>query len=177
MEARSDRPAARPSPPPPSRLWQVSALIDEKLPSFLPPETGDVAGQLRRFLLESGLPEASLSVQVLKCIHQEIIFPAVSQLRFSIYTILPYKDLKGEWRVRVNVDDDQIRIAHRRWEQTQDWDACNFFKFQWALTLTFDRRMAALQARAPAHIAPSYASPSLHACSLSAPCGRAPQSP
>ena len=41
--------------------------------------------------------------QVLKCIHQEIIFPAVCALRFSIYTVLPYKDVKGEWRVRVEV--------------------------------------------------------------------------
>ena len=40
---------------------------------------------------------------MLKCIHQEIIFPAVCALRFSIYTVLPYKDVKGEWRVRVEV--------------------------------------------------------------------------
>ena len=29
--------------------------------------------------------------QVLKCIHQEMIYPAVAQLRLSIYTVLPYK--------------------------------------------------------------------------------------
>lgn len=38
-----------------------------------------------------------------------------------------------------------MRVSHRRWEQTQDYDAVNFFKFQWAVTMTFDRRMAQLQ--------------------------------
>ena len=40
------------------------AVISAQLPVFLPPATGDVAGQMRRFLLESGLPETSLTVQV-----------------------------------------------------------------------------------------------------------------
>lgn len=40
---------------------------------------------------------------------------------------------------------DYVRVSHRRWEQTQDYDAVNFFKFQWAVTMTFDRRMAQLQ--------------------------------
>lgn len=40
---------------------------------------------------------------MLKCIHQEIIFPAVSSLHNSIYTLLPYKDMKGEWKVTVRV--------------------------------------------------------------------------
>ena len=39
-------------------------VISAQLPVFLPPATGDVAGQMRRFLLESGLPETSLTVQV-----------------------------------------------------------------------------------------------------------------
>ena len=52
---------------------------------------------------EGMVPEACMTVQVLKAIHQEIIFPAVFQLRTSIYTVLPYKDVKGEWRVRVEV--------------------------------------------------------------------------
>ena len=38
------------------------------------------------------------------------------------------------------------QVSHRRWEQTQDYDATAYFRFQWAVTLTFDRRMAALQA-------------------------------
>ena len=38
-----------------------------------------------------------------------------------------------------------IRCTHLKWEQTQEWDATDFFKFRWGLALTFDRRMAALQ--------------------------------
>lgn len=45
-------------------------FIEEALPQYLSPETGDVAAGLRHFLLESGLPESALFVQVLKAIHQ-----------------------------------------------------------------------------------------------------------
>ena len=121
-------------------------VIEEQLSNYLPPDTGDVAGGLRHFLLESGVPESSLFIQCMKAIHQEIIFPAVMNLRTSIYNMLPYKDMKGEWRVRIDVRASDIRVSHLKWEQTQEWDATDFFKFRWALTLTFDRRMLALQA-------------------------------
>ena len=48
-------------------------------------------------------------------------------------------------RRQVDIGDDAIRVSHRKWEQTQDYDAENFFKFRWGLTLTFDRRMRSLQ--------------------------------
>jgi hypothetical protein len=122
----------------------VVRLIEERLPDYLTEKNGDVAGALRHFLLESGLPETALFVQIFKAIHQEIIFPAVFALRMSIYTTLPYKDMKGEWRVRVDISPHEIRVTHLKWEQAQDFDATNFFKFRWALTLTFDRRMHSL---------------------------------
>ena len=34
----------------------------------------------------------------------------MSQLRFSIYTVLPYKDCKGEWRVHVELSPDCIKV-------------------------------------------------------------------
>ena len=48
--------------------------------------------------------------------------------------------------MRIDVRASDIRVSHLKWEQTQEWDATDFFKFRWALTLTFDRRMLALQA-------------------------------
>ena len=39
----------------------------------------------------------------MKTIHQEMIFPAVMALRLSLYTYLPYKDMKGEWRILIEV--------------------------------------------------------------------------
>ena len=124
----------------------VVTTIETKMrQEHLPADTGDVAGSLRRFLLESGLPENCLTVGVLKAVHQEIIFPAVFALRTSIYTVLKYKDIKGEWRVFIEVCDDAIHVTHRKWEQTQDYEPTDFFKFRWEMKLTFDRRMRALE--------------------------------
>lgn len=123
---------------------QVVRCIEEKMPDFLSADTGDVAGGFRHFLLESGLPETSLFVQIFKAIHQEMIFPAVYALRTSLHAQLPYKDIKGEWRVRVDISPHDVRVSHLKWEQTQDYDATAFFKFRWGLVLTFDRRMLSL---------------------------------
>lgn len=123
----------------------VVALIEEKLDVFLPPDTGDVAGGLRHFLLESGIPEHSLFVLIFKAVHQEMIFPAVFSLRTSIYGQLPYKDMKGEWKVRIDLRPNEIRISHLKWEQTHEPQPEMFAKFCWCLELTFDRRMRSLQ--------------------------------
>ena len=42
----------------------ITKLVEEQLPHYLNEDIGDVAGGLRHFLLESGVPEASLFVQV-----------------------------------------------------------------------------------------------------------------
>ena len=63
--------------------------------------------------------------------------------------------------MRVELLPDAIKISHRRWEQTQDYDATNFFKFQWSVTLTFDRRMTALQVYRPAPLPCTAAAPRL----------------
>lgn len=123
----------------------VVRIIEERLPDYLNPSIGDVAGSLRHFLLESGLPETALFVQIFKAIHQEMIFPAVYALKTSIGTKLQYKDMKGEWRVRVDIAPHEIRVSHLKWEQTQEYDPTEFFKFRWGLTLTFDRRMHSLE--------------------------------
>ena len=41
--------------------------------------------------------------------------------------------------------DDAIHVTHRKWEQTQDYEPTDFFKFRWEMKLTFDRRMRALE--------------------------------
>ena len=56
--------------------------------------------------------------------------------------------MKGEWRVVVDVRQHDVRVSHLKWEQTQEWDATDFFKFRWRLTLTFDRRMLQLEGAA-----------------------------
>merc|ERR1712039_821902 len=101
------------------------------------PETGDVAVAMKALLNDSNVGEESATVQVLKCIHQEIIHPAVVALRDSIYAALPYKDIRGEWRVRVDIGAEQIQVCHQKWEQThRDEDPLRFHKFRWSLVLS-----------------------------------------
>jgi hypothetical protein len=55
---------------------------------------GDLSVQMEKFFVASKLnPEGKL-VGILKCIQQEIICPAVMDLREKIYTKFRYKDLK-----------------------------------------------------------------------------------
>jgi len=122
----------------------VQKMAAERFDEFCSPESGDVAASFRSFLLESLIPDEALSIQVLKCVHQEMIFPAVSALRNSIYTVLPYKDIKGEWRVAIDIGVDHITVSHRKWEQTHEHDAVKYHKFRWCAALTFDRRMRSL---------------------------------
>lgn len=123
----------------------VLAMAEERFDELCGPESGDVAASLRSFLLEANIPEDALSIKVLKCVHQEMIFPAVSALRNSIYTVLPYKDIKGEWRVAVDIGADRITVSHKKWEQTHEHDPLKYHKFRWCAALTFDRRMRSMQ--------------------------------
>lgn len=52
-----------------------------------------------------------------------------------------YKDIKGEWRVAVEVGEEGVLVRHSKWEQTQDYDATAFWKFRWCMALRFDRSM------------------------------------
>ena len=89
----------------------VVALIEEKLDVFLPPNTGDVAGGLRHFLLESGIPEHSLFVLIFKAIHQEMIFPAVSRCDLHLWPAA-VQGHEGQWKVRIDLRTNEIRISH-----------------------------------------------------------------
>ena len=53
----------------------ITKLVEEQLPHYLNEEIGDVACGLRHFLLESGVPEASLFVQVCLCLTQHTHTP------------------------------------------------------------------------------------------------------
>ena len=54
----------------------ITKLVEEQLPHYLNEDIGDVAGGLRHFLLESGVPEASLFVQVCVSHHSTHTHPS-----------------------------------------------------------------------------------------------------
>jgi len=79
-----------------------------KLNEFIK-ETGDVGEHLLKFFQ---LPEFAANgpvVKVLKCISQEMIYPAVQTLRNMLYEKYPYKDVKGTWIVKVTIDPGCVR--------------------------------------------------------------------
>ena len=45
--------------------------------------------------------------------------------------LLPYKDVRGSWKISVVFERDSVTIRHRKWEQTHDHDATHFFRFHW----------------------------------------------
>ena len=59
---------------------------------FLTP--GDLAVQMNNFLKCGTFDENGKLACVLKCVQQEIICPAVMDLRLGVYPKFPYKDIK-----------------------------------------------------------------------------------
>ena len=60
------------------------------------------------FLRSGVMSEEGKLARVLKCIQQEIICPAVMELRTDVYPLFPYKDIKGTWYVRVELYFQEI---------------------------------------------------------------------
>ena len=55
---------------------------------------GDLSVQINHFLRSGAINEEDKLAGILKCIQQEIICPAVMDLRTTVYPKFPYKDVK-----------------------------------------------------------------------------------
>lgn len=84
---------------------------------------------------------------VLRCIHQEIIFPVVMKIRQTVYEMFPYKDVKGSWNIYVVLVEDKqgggvgkgisdVHVFHTKKEQSHDPNPNAHFEFEWAMALT-----------------------------------------
>ena len=82
--------------------------IDSKFSEFVKPN-GDLSEQLLQFFGSGAFEEGSPTVKVLKCINQEIVYPAVMVLRNLMYEKFPYKDVKGGWRVVISLGEKTVR--------------------------------------------------------------------
>ena len=140
---------------------QAAAKLEPALRSYLGPsapaaggggaaaaessQKSDTAGALQRFLADTSVVDPDSGwARVLKCVQQEMVAPAVVALRESVYEEQKYRDVRGTWKISCVFMRDSVIVRHRKWEQTQDYDEKNFFKFQWQLELTFDREMREL---------------------------------
>ena len=78
-------------------------------------DRGDVAAALQA-LLASCDPEARW-VALLKCMHQEMLAPAVLEMRLALGPSgLQFKDLRGAWRLAVRFGVETVSVAHLKGE-------------------------------------------------------------
>jgi hypothetical protein len=108
----------------------------------------DIATRLQAFFQSGALPTTCNTFAVLRCIHQEIIFPVVMKLRQSVYELFPYKDVKGSWAIFVVLIEEkgmgkgvgngirEVRVFHTKKEQSHDPNPAAHFEFEWAMVLT-----------------------------------------
>jgi len=78
---------------------------------------GDLSVQMEKFFVASKLNPKGRLVAILKCIQQEIICPAVMELRTKVYSHFRYKDVKGTWTIKILLYfDDHVHLADSRTE-------------------------------------------------------------
>lgn len=85
----------------------VVEAINTKYSEFVKPN-GDLSEQLLQLFGCGAFVEQSPTVKVLKCINQEIVYPAVMVLRKIMYDKFPYKDVKGGWRVSITLGEKGV---------------------------------------------------------------------
>jgi len=73
-------------------------------------------------------------LNVLKTVNQEAIAPCVAKMRELIYEQFPYKDVKGSWRISIDITKSSAIVHHRKKEQSHKE---NFFSFFWQLKIEY----------------------------------------
>ena len=82
-------------------------------------------------------------VKLLKACNQAIIAPAVLRLKSTIgggdrnYSF-PYKDVRGGWKIFIDINTDNVVITHQKEEQSFEPDN---FNFEWKFQIILDRQL------------------------------------
>jgi len=93
-------------------------------------------------LLQNVVGEDSKMISLLKCCSQSMVAASVIRLKRSFGSTYPFKDVRGEWRISIEIDSIKgIRIVHRKRERSFEEDS---FQFQWSFTMEFDRKLDTL---------------------------------
>lgn len=90
-----------------------------------------------RFFSGEFLAENCKPVLILRACNQAAISPAVLALKTSIGQKLPYKDVRGEWFIRIVFSPDSVTVTHEKHEQSWTTKPGLEFQFVWELCLTF----------------------------------------
>ena len=90
-----------------------------------------------RFISGEFISETCKPVLVLRACNQAAISPAVLALKTSIGQKLPYKDIRGEWWIRIHFAPDAVYVTHEKREQSWTTKPGLEFQFLWELRMAF----------------------------------------
>jgi len=105
-------------------------IIQNRFGEFFPDLNLEVTNSqvnvnLKNFFTEV-LGEDNGIIGILKCINQDIIFPAVSVLRFAFFVHqINYFEIRGKWDVIIQFNENNVTVTNKRWERISP-DAYNF---------------------------------------------------
>ena len=92
-------------------------------------DRGDLAAALQAFL--STCDAEAGWVQLLKCMHQEMLAPAVIEMHEQLGGALGFKDLRGAWRLTVHFGTESVTVTQHKGETSLSPAPEDFFKFHW----------------------------------------------
>jgi len=111
---------------------------------FVPKVNSDISRRLLDFLLEIVGANCNC-VTILKACNQSTLAPAVLRLKSAIGGQYPYKDIRGGWKIFIDISDTKVVVTHKKWEQSFEKGK---FQFQWEFSLVFDRNQMKLKSTA-----------------------------
>jgi len=96
---------------------------------------------LNDFIEQVLVPCHSPIVNVLKCMNQGILVPAVSILKFLFFASeVNYFEIRGKWKIDIEEFHDKILVSHKRWERSDP----EGFNFKWELGFILGKEDAQL---------------------------------
>jgi len=141
------------------QLGEDSTAIREEFGKMVKENGGDTAGPFGNFL-NRHMGDNSTVVKVLKACNQSIIAPTVVRLKLSIAPRLPFKDLRGAWRIQIHClkvsllphqtnlcilfttnhpTQSSVVVFHKKYETSWENFSTEEFQFSWQLRITFDK--------------------------------------
>jgi len=108
---------------------------------FFDNPSGELSRSLEQ-LLQNAACVNSKPIRVLKAFNQSIVAPAIYRLKLTVGKKLPYKDVRGGWKVYIEINDDEIIVANQKWEQGSDVDS---FQFSWKLDIVLDKELTTVK--------------------------------
>jgi len=116
---------------------EMIAKLKSEFPKCFPEEkaNSDAGRRLANFF-DAAVGDDSKLAKVLKASNQSVVSPAVVRLKSALSSKFPYKDIRGGWRLYIEITDEKnVVVRHTKLEQSFDEES---FKFQWQFEMMFD---------------------------------------